>query len=107
MEKRAKEPHQGDQEASPHEFGVDITEIYSPPRVTKMARSQNGQWRIGGALDLTTGYNFCDPQCRADTRRQVKEGAEACADHTVAAMHKLLPFETVERLPQGPRDGDR
>ena len=24
-------------------------------------------------MDLTTGYNFCDPQCRADTRRQVKE----------------------------------
>lgn len=40
-------------------FGVDVTELYSPPRVTKEAELQNSmglrpEWRVGQALDLTT-----------------------------------------------------
>ena len=37
---------------SPH-----LIEIFSPPRITKEAASQEG-FRCGGAFDLTTGYDF-------------------------------------------------
>ena len=44
--------------------GVDVMEVYSPPRLTLEAQKQNDQqkvrprWRIGEALDLVTGYDF-------------------------------------------------
>ena len=52
-----------------HHFGVDVMEIFSPPRVTKEAELQNRAghqptWRVGLALDLTTGYDFTCPRTR-------------------------------------------
>ena len=41
---------------SPGESKVDVSEVYSPPRVTMMAKEFG--LRPGDALDLTTGWDF-------------------------------------------------
>ncbi len=58
-------------------FGTDIMEIYSPPRVTKEAQRQNDQrkhppFRVGQAMDLTTGFDFRRPQDRLLALRRVR-----------------------------------
>ena len=58
-------------------FGVDIMEIYSPPRVTLEAELQNKhgiqpKWQVGQALDLTTGFDFKLPKDRRFALSQVR-----------------------------------
>ena len=58
-------------------FGVDVTELYSPPRVTKEAKLQNSKglkpaWKVGQALDLTTGYDFRCPKTRFKVKKLVQ-----------------------------------
>ena len=60
-----------------HHFGVDIMEIYSPPRVTLEAELQNRhgnepKWQVGQALDLTTGYDFTIPKDRRYALSQLR-----------------------------------
>lgn len=60
-----------------HHFGVDIMEVYSPPRVTLEAELQNNRsieprWKVGQALDLTTGYDFNNPKDRRYALSQLR-----------------------------------
>ena len=48
-----------------------ILEVYSPPRVTKKAE-KNG-FTAGGALDLSTGWDFCKPSHQKAALRLVNE----------------------------------
>ena len=50
-------------------YGVDVMEIYSPPRVTEKAEKVG--MSIGGALDLRNGWDFCIPAHREQARRLV------------------------------------
>ena len=49
----------------------NILEVYSPPRVTKKAE-KNG-FTAGGALDLSTGWDFCKPSHQKAALRLVNE----------------------------------
>lgn len=56
---------------------VDVMEIYSPPRVTLEAKKQNQKgikpkWRVGQALDLTTGYDFKNAKTRKHVMNLIK-----------------------------------
>ena len=56
---------------------VDVMEIYSPPRVTLEAKQQNQKgikpkWRVGQALDLTTGYDFKNAKTRKHVMNLIK-----------------------------------
>ena len=56
---------------------VDVIEIYSPPRVTLEAKQQNQKgikpkWRVGQALDLTTGYDFKNAKTRKHVMNLIK-----------------------------------
>ena len=60
-----------------HHFGVDIMEVYSPPRVTLEAELQNNRgieprWKVGQARDLTTGYDFNTPKDRGYALPQLR-----------------------------------
>eukprot|EP00435_Cladocopium_sp_Y103_P030018 s1428_g7.t1 len=48
-----------------------ILEVYSPPRVTKEAEKFG--FTAGGALDLSTGWDFCKPSHQQAARRLVNE----------------------------------
>ena len=58
-------------------MGVDVTEIYSPPRVTKLAKQYGLQ--PGVAMDITTcddtgqPWDFCCPKQRAKALRLVRQ----------------------------------
>ena len=51
--------------------GVDITEVYSPARVTKLCERYG--LIPGDSFDLRTGYDLSDPQTQARVVRRVNE----------------------------------
>ena len=52
-------------------MSVDVTELFSPPRVTEQAKKFG--LKIGGAYDLTTGWDFRLKSHREAAYQQVKE----------------------------------
>ena len=50
---------------------VDVAEVYSSARVTKMAKTQGLQ--VGEAMDLTNGWNFTKKSHRDAAMRYVKD----------------------------------
>ena len=50
---------------------VDVTEMYSPPRVTTQATKFG--LKSGEAFDLTTGWDFSQARHRNEARRYVKD----------------------------------
>ena len=60
---------------------IDISEVFSPPRVTKVAEEYG--LKPGDALDLITGWNF-DLKEHMGKGKRVDEEEEAKADHRIA-----------------------
>ena len=94
-------------------FGTDIMEIYSPPRVTKEAQRQNDQrkhppFRVGQAMDLTTGFDFRRPQDRLLALRRVRRFRPAllilCPPCTTFSL--LRNLSNHKRDPRVVRDED-
>ena len=52
-------------------LSVDVTEVFSPPRVTIQAKKFGLE--VGDAWDLTTGWDFNNPSHRAAAERYVEE----------------------------------
>ena len=52
-------------------YGVDVSEVFSPPRITKEAENQ--KLVTGGAYDLKTGFNLSRADDRARMWRELKE----------------------------------
>ena len=80
-------------------FGTDIMEIYSPPRVTKEAQRQNDQrkhppFRVGQAMDLTTGFDFRRPQDRLLALRRVRRFRPALL---ILCPPYIQPFEKLKQ----------
>ena len=50
---------------------VDITEVYSPPRVTVVAKKTG--LNPGSAMDLRTGYDFSTKEDRERARQQIRK----------------------------------
>ena len=54
-----------------HPVQADVSEIYSPPRVTVMAAKTG--LNAGSAMDLRTGYDFSKKEDQERARQQIKE----------------------------------
>ena len=80
--------------------GVDVAEVYSPPKVTKRAHLHG--LRPGFALDLTTGWNFNIPRHRQEALRLVRENRPAL----VLLSPPCTPFSPMRRLTDFKRDPD-
>ena len=73
-------------------LGVDVAEVYSPPRVTQRARMHG--LRPGFALDLTTGWNFNRAQHRSEALRLVREHRPAL----LLLSPPCTPFSSMRQL---------
>ena len=73
-------------------FQVDVSEIFSRPRITAEARRQ--KLRVGGAYDILTGY---DLRCNRDLRRMRKALAEEQPE-LVTCSPPCGPFSPLQRL---------
>ena len=78
--------------------GVDVAEVYSPPRVTKRAHLHG--LRPGFALDLTTGWDFNLAKHRSEALRLVREHRPAL----VLLSPPCTPFSPMRRLTDFKRD---
>ena len=74
------------------ETGVDVMEVYSPPRVT--ARAKRFQLTHGGALDLATGWNFN----LASHQRQALELISTLKPALIILSPPCTVFSTLRRL---------
>lgn len=86
-------------------FGTDIMEIYSPPRVTKEAQRQNDQgknppFRVGQAMDLTTGFDFRRSQDRALALKRVR----TCQPALLILCPPCTTFSPLRNLSNHKRD---
>ena len=74
------------------EGGVDVSEVYSPPRLTERARRHG--LRPGTAMDLATGWDFAVPQQRREALRLLREHQPAL----IMLCPPCGPFSTMRRL---------
>ena len=79
-------------EASAECFAVDVSEIYSPPRVTQEAKRQ--RLKVGGAYDLKTGYNL---RLTRDLNRMWKE-LSADDPELLMGSPPCTPFSPLQEL---------
>ena len=82
-----------------HPVQVDVSEIYSPPRVTVMAAKTG--LNAGSAMDLRTGYDFSKKEDQERARQQIRKekprllvGSPECK--MFSTLQRLSPW-TVEK----------
>ena len=78
--------------------GVDVSEVYSPPRLTE--RAQRHGLRPGTAMDLATGWGFAVPQQRREALRLLREHQPAL----ITLCPPCGPFSTTRHLSNHKRD---
>eukprot|EP00435_Cladocopium_sp_Y103_P015874 s4082_g3.t3 len=73
-----------------------ILEVYSPPRVTQKAEKFG--FTAGGALDLSTGWDFCKPAVPSEGSSEVDQRAQASFGDSISTLHYVLSTTTSEQL---------
>ena len=80
--------------------GVDVSEVYSPPRLTERAKRHS--LRPGTAMDLATGWNFAIPRHRREGLRLLREHQPAL----IMLCPPCGPFSSIRNLTNYKRDPD-
>ena len=71
---------------------ADISEIYSPPRVTIVAAKTG--LSPGSAMDLRTGYDFSKKEDQERARQQIRKGKS----RLLVGSPECKMFSTLQRL---------
>ena len=73
---------------------VDVAEVYSPPRVTSMAKKMG--MHAGSAMDLRTGFDFTRKEDRDEARKKIKEEKP----RLLVGSPECTMFSTLQQLSQ-------